>query len=358
VTIIDSNSGLRFSSATYTVLKSGVTANINVFRTGYTDSMASVNFFATNGTASAGIQYVATNGTLVFTNGITNLAFSVPIINTTVVQPDETVSLELSNPTNGLLVAPSAATLTIHDNSGSYVIPAGSALVSGTGADVTNGIIDPNATVTVLFAFRDAGGTNVADLKATLLATNGITAPTSPNGTPTQDYGFLAYLGHSVSRLFTFTAQGTNRQQIAPTFLLKDGVTSIGTAVFGYTLGTWTTVVSNTAIIIINDKAIASPYPSTINISGLGGSLLKATITLTNLWHPSPKDIDALLVSPSQLDTLFMAHAGGQNALQNVTITFDDAASNSLPHLTPITTTPNAVITNKPTAYPPMPSFP
>ena len=112
-------------------------------------------------------------------------------------------------------------------------------------------------------------------------------------------------------------------------------------------------------MIVINDKAIAAPYPSTINVSGLGGSLVNATITLTNLWHPSPKDIDALLVSPSQLDTLFMAHAGLQYGLQNVTITFDDATNYPrLPQFTPITTTPNAVITNNPSAYPPVQPFP
>ena len=358
VTIVDSNAGLRFSSATYTVLKTGVAANITVFRTGYTDSVATVNFLATNGTALAGIHYVATNGTLIFTNGVTSQSFSVPIIDTTAVQPDETVLLELLDPINAFLVPPSAATLTIHDNTGSFVVPAGSMLLSESGAGAPNGIIDSNETVTLLFALRDSGGTNVTDLVATLLATNGITSPTSPNGTPAQDYGPLAYGGHSVSRPFTFTAHGTNGQQIAATFALTSGMSNIGMAVFGYTLGTWTTVVSNTAAIIINDNAIASPYPSTINISGLGGSLVKATITLTNLSHSSPRDIDALLVSPSQLNTLFMAHAGGQNALQNVTITFDDAASNFLPHLNPITTVPNAVITNKPTAYLPVPPFP
>ena len=357
VTIIDSNSGLSFSNATFTVLKTGGAANINVFRTGYTDSVVFVNFLATNGTATAGINYVATNGLLMFTNGVTSQAFSVPIIDTTVVQPDETVLLELLNPTNGFLVAPSAATLTIHDTTGSYVVPAGSTLINESGP--TNGIIDTNETVTLLFAFRDAGGTNVNDLKATLLATNGVTAPTVPGGgLALQDYGPLTYGGHSVSRLFSFIAQGTNRQQIVATFQLQDGAKNIGTGVFGYTLGTWTTVVSNSAMIIINDKAIASPYPSIINISGLGGSLVKATITVTNLSHPSPKDIDALLVSPSQLTTLFMAHAGGQNALQNVTITFDDAASDYLPQSTPITALPNAVITNKPTAYQPIPPFP
>ena len=64
--------------------------------------------------------------------------------------------------------------------------------------------------------------------------------------------------------------------------------------------------------------------------------MVKTTITWTNVTHTSPADIDALLVAPNQLDTLFMAHAGGQNAIKHVTLTFDDAATNSLPQGGPL----------------------
>ena len=363
VTIIDSNTGLSFSNATFTVLKTGIAATINVFRTGYTNSTASVQFVATNGTAQAGLQFVATNGLLTFTNGITNLSFTVPVIDTTVVQPDETVLLELLSPRNAYLVPPSAATLTIHDPTGSFVEPAGSALVSEINPVATNGVIYSNATVTILFAFRDAGGNSVTNLVATLLATNGVTAPAVPGGgPPVQDYGFLTFNGHSVSQPFTFTAVGTNQQQIVATFLLTNavpglGTNGLGTGVFGYTIGTWNTVVSNTATIFIYPDDVASQYPSSIPISGLGGSLLKATMTLTNLTHSAPRAIDAVLVAPSELTTLIMAHCGGANSVQNVTIVFDDAATNSLPQSSLIAP-PNTIVTNKPTAYPVVPPFP
>jgi hypothetical protein len=48
-----------------------------------------------------------------------------------------------------------------------------------------------------------------------------------------------------------------------------------------------------------------------------------------------------------------MAHAGGQNVISNVTLTFDDAASTSLPQTGQIISG-----TNKPTAYLPVPVFP
>jgi hypothetical protein len=339
------------------VLKTQGAASINVWRTGYTDSVVSVQYSATNGTAIVGQDFTPAAGILVFTNGVTNQSFVVQLVNNSAVRPDVTVLLQLLNPVNALLSPPSAATLTIHDNTGSYVIPAGSALISESGP--VNGVIDTNETVTILFAFRDAGGNDVSNLVATLLATNGITAPHAniTNNLPTQAYGPLVYLGHSVSRQFTFTASGTNGQQIAATFLLTNVVnnigTNIGTAVFSYTLGSWIATYSNTAAIIINDNAAATPYPSVINVSGLSGTVVKTAITWSNVSHTSPADIDALLVAPNQFDTLVMAHAGGQNAINHVTITFDDAATNSLPQFGQIT---NGVY--RPTGYQPVPNFP
>ena len=348
VTIVDATAGFKFSTKTYSVDKSAGLAAINVYRTGLTDGVATINFTATNGTAAPGIQYFPTNGTLTFTNGVTNQIFSVPVIDTTTVQPNVTVLLQLFNPSNGVLSSPNAATLTIKDNTGSFVEPAGSAIISESGP--VNGVIDPNETVTVLFGFRDAGGLNVNNLSATLIATNGVTPIPNPS---TQVYGPLIASGHSVSEPYTFLAQGTNGQQIAATFQLQDGTTNIGTAVFGYTLGTTVAYYTNAGFITINDDATATPYPSTVTVSNVIGSVLKATITLTNVVHTSPADIDALLVSPEQQTVLFMAHAGGQNAINGVTLTFDDAASTSLPILGQIVSG-----TNKPSPYVPVPVFP
>ena len=342
VTIIDSNSGLSFSASAYSILKNGgIAAPITVLRTDNTNQTTSVNFTTLDGTAIAGTDYIATNGTFVFTNGQTSKTFLVTVIANTAVQPDKTVLLQLFNPTNGVLVPPSAATLTIHDTSGSLVVPDGSVLIHESGP--TNGIIDPGENVTLLFAFRAEAGTNIANFSATLLATNGITSP-SPVGTmnPTS----LVVGGRPASQAFSFTASGTNGQQIAATFQLFNGASSIGTAVFTYTLGTLSTTFYSTNAIIIHDNTTASPYPSTINISGVGGVIIKATVTLTNLYHLSPSDIGALLVAPNQQDTLIMANAGGGNAISHVTLTFDDAATNSLPHFTTITSG-----TNKPTAF-------
>ena len=46
---------------------------------------------------------------------------------------------------------------------------------------------------------------------------------------------------------------------------------------FGYQLGSVVNRFTNGAPIVINDHAIASPYPSAITISNLVGSVLNAT---------------------------------------------------------------------------------
>ena len=351
-TIVDSNSGLRLSSATYSTLKTSGGAVITVYRSDNTNIVTTVNFTATNGTAINGLNFVATNGTLVFSNGATACSFTIPVIAASTVQPELTVFVQLFNPTNGILLNPSAATLTIQDNTGSYIIPAGAQIITNytSLSDYTNGIIGTNDAVQVLFGFRDgAGNQNVTNLVATLLATNGVT-PLSP---VTTNYGPLINGGHSVSRPFTFTAHGSNQQQITATFMLQDGVNIIGTNFFTFSLGSWTTVFANTNIIVINDNSAASPYPSVISVSQVGGSLIKATVTLNKLTHTYPEDVSALVVSPSGNNTLIMAHAGSANSVTNIVLTFDDQSTNVLSASGRLVTS-----TNQPTRYGAVQNFP
>ena len=352
VTIVDNNSGLSFSSPVYSVLRSGVAATITVVRTDNTNNTSTVNFSTINGTGTAGVDYVATNGVLVFTNGVTSQTFTVTVIPSTAVQPDKTVMLQLSGATNGFIVAPYVATLTIHDTSGSFVVPSG-ATFAPNGDPNHNGIIDPGETVSLFFAFRDAGGNSVSNLSATLLPMGGVT---SPSPSTAVNYGALTVDGPAVFRQFSFTAAGTNSQQITANFRLQDGNTSLGTNIFTFTLGSWTTSVTNTNAIIINANGIATPYPSTLTVTNINGVIIKTTVVLTNLSHTAASAISALLVSPVAQDTLLMGNAGGPNVIKNLTLTFDDAATNSLPG-----GASTNVITSgayKPTSYGTVPNFP
>lgn len=203
----------------------------------------------------------------------------------------------------------------------SVVLPAGSVLEYESFTP-HNDIIDPGETVTLSFAFTNSAGNNVTGLVATLLVTNGVTSPIPASN----NYGPLFVGGPSVSQLFSFVASGTNGQSLTATFQLQSGTNNLGLGAFTYTLGTLTNTFANINPIVINDYAAASPYPSIINVSGAGGTLMNATVTFSNLAHSWPADIDALLESPSQQSALLMAHAGGGYGVNGVTLNFNDNA--------------------------------
>jgi len=114
---------LQFSSATYSAAEGGGSALITVTRTGETNSLVTVQYSTSPGTASPSADYVPVVGTLAFAAGVTSQTFSVPIINDAIDEPDETLTLTLSNPGSATLGL-SSATLTINDDDPAPVINA------------------------------------------------------------------------------------------------------------------------------------------------------------------------------------------------------------------------------------------
>ena len=75
----------------------------------------------------------------------------------------------------------------------------------------------------------------------------------------------------------------------------------------------------------------ANPYPSAITISGLAGTITNVDVTLTGASHTFPSDIDVLLVGPFGQNVVLMADVGGATDINNVNLTFDDAALTTVP---------------------------
>ena len=95
---------------------SGNEAAFEVTLSGPTPVRVTVAYATANGTATAGSDYTATAGTLVFAPGQTSKIISVPITGDTTFEPNETFTLTLSNPVNGTLgTATATATITNDD---------------------------------------------------------------------------------------------------------------------------------------------------------------------------------------------------------------------------------------------------
>jgi hypothetical protein len=81
----------------------------------------------------------------------------------------------------------------------------------------------------------------------------------------------------------------------------------------------------------LNDNSTASPYPVLIS-AGAGAPAGKMTVQLQGLTHPSPDDLDVLLVSPEGRKVVLMSDAGGAGSGPGpVTITFDQDAPGVIP---------------------------
>ena len=94
---------------------------------------------------------------------------------------------------------------------------------------------------------------------------------------------------------------------------------------------------TNTASITINDNSAATPYPSTVNVSGITDIVGKVRVTLYGISHTYPSDIDILMVGPTGQSVILMSDADSGTDISNVVLTFDDDAPNSLPSSAAIT---------------------
>ena len=113
----DADAGLSFTNATMSVLKNGTNAVITVVCGNPRVEPLTVGFFTADGTATNGIDYVGTNGTLVFANGVATNTFLVPIINNSIQESNLTFSVMLTNATGtGQLESPSNQVVTIIDS--------------------------------------------------------------------------------------------------------------------------------------------------------------------------------------------------------------------------------------------------
>ncbi|CAN5637888.1 hypothetical protein BH20VER1_BH20VER1_29550 [soil metagenome] len=96
---------------------------------------------------------------------------------------------------------------------------------------------------------------------------------------------------------------------------------------------------SNPSAITINDNAAATPYPSTILVSGFaaGSAVTDVNVTLTGLTHVWPDDVGVLLVDPTgNFKVRLMTDAGGNFPVSNVNVILDSQAPNPLPDNTQI----------------------
>jgi hypothetical protein len=158
-TIIDNEASISILGPLPTATE-GQPLTFLITRSGYQASVVSVSYTTSNGTAMSGTDYTARSGTLTFQAGQTSLSVTVPTIDDSAFESQESVNFALSVPTNGgYLSAGGVATGTINDND---VAPATLAIGD---ASVTEG-------GTLSFTVTRSGNTSIA-ASATYASANG-----------------------------------------------------------------------------------------------------------------------------------------------------------------------------------------
>ncbi len=78
----------------------------------------------------------------------------------------------------------------------------------------------------------------------------------------------------------------------------------------------------------------AGTYPSSIVVSGLSGTVTRATVTVIDLDSSSPDDIDMVITGPNGQKVMLMSDACGENPnnLEDEDWTFEDAAPTFVPN--------------------------
>ncbi len=260
---------LQFDSATYSVGEGEGSATITVTRTGSTTGVSAVQYATSNGTATAPADYTAKSGTLTFNAGETTKTFTIPIVNDTLAENDETVNLTLSNPTGGALGETAAAVLTIVDNDTAGTLQFGQANYS-----VTEG----TASVTITVIRTDGTASKVTVNYAT------------SNGTATagSDYtaksGTLSFAAGQTSKTFTIPIINDTLHESDETVNL-----TLSNPTGGATLGTPDTAVLtiidndsggvlqfSSATYSVNEKVLSSK--AVIKVTRSGGSASGVTV--------------------------------------------------------------------------------
>ena len=149
----------------------------------------------------------------------------------------------------------------------------------------------------------------------------------------------ITFGGSGASRTVTVTPVAAATGSSTLTLTVNDGSGGTKSSVFVFTVSSSITqlTISNPGSITIPDIGSATPYPSTLLVSGMTGTITKVTLSLFGISHTYPGDIDILLVAPGGQKILPMSDTGGNPDLVGVNLSFDDAAVSSLPNTTIIT---------------------
>ncbi|MBV8516018.1 MAG: right-handed parallel beta-helix repeat-containing protein [Acidobacteria bacterium] len=238
------------------------------------EQTVTVSYATANGTATAGSDYTTTSGLLTFAPGVTAQTIDVPVIGDTNIEPDETLSLQLSGATNATIIRAQATGTILNDD----------------------GAVTPAISVSDVSVLEGSAGTTPATFTVTLsvpttqtvtvhYTTTSGSAQAGADFAPTQ--GTLVFAPGTTSQTVTVGVVGDTDVEANETFTLD--LSAPAGATIARARGTAT---------IVNDDYAAPPSTlpalriSDVRVAEGDRGLSDATIVVT-LSAPSATDVTA-----------------------------------------------------------------
>jgi uncharacterized protein YjiK len=208
---------LSFSAPTFSINENGTAvAAVQVTRTGGSTGAVSATVSLTNGTATAPADFNNSAIAVNFAAGDSaTKTVTVPIVNDTLVEGNETINLSLGSPTNGATIgSQSSAVLTIVDNDAApspaalYVSPSSSGTVGGV-AFADEDILAYNQSANTWSTYFDGSDVGLASFNVRDFHVNSDGSILFSLNTPTTLPGAGSIDGADIVK-FTPTSTGTN----------------------------------------------------------------------------------------------------------------------------------------------------
>jgi predicted outer membrane repeat protein len=329
---------MEFSPATYSVHRSDGIATVTVNRSGkLVDSITSkVDYATSDGTATAGEDYVATNGTLEFAPGETTQTFDI-ILNDNC-DNTETLTLTLSTPISGTLGTQSTAILTLEPSLSTNQVTRFDDGISVVGS-LRYAVDKASDGDTIIFC--NEGTHNVTDGQISLTKNLTITGRADPS--------LIKIDGNTNSRIFNVESgasvviEGVTVQNGSAgsgggirnegTLTLDNVVVSDNTATTGSGGGIW-----NWGSLTLDNVAVTDNTATTGSGGGIrsGAMLNMANSTVSNntagygggIWNQGPMTLDNVVVK-NNTATTYGGGIGNQGTLtlDNVVVSDNTATT-------------------------------
>ncbi len=325
---------IRFTTSELRVPENISTKKITiaVVRTAGNEGTVTVEYTTSDGTATEGTDYTKSSGTLTFANGETSKTFDVSIKDDSSGEGNETVTVTLSNPGNGVSMGtPISATLIITDDetgSSSSTSTSATSSSSSTGPSVgfsaTQYSIDEDMSTLTITVARAGSSSSTATVN---YATVNGTAKSGSEYTSVS--GTLSFGANEASKTFTIPIANDTSDDGAKSFTIN--LTNAVNATLTSNLGTATVTINDDETVEFGSgsfKLSKSTYAidetsgqAIITVQRTGGSTFQAAVNYATTGLSANSGTDFTYTSGT------LTFAAGESAkIFIVPITKDDIA--------------------------------